>query len=224
MYVDGLLAENHGRPPTGFDPLLAERAGHAPTRPTTSSRTGRRRTPLPDRRSAPRLPRRLAARGHPPRGPDLVEVAVGVDTTARRQTVWQVRLLAGTSAALGCASDDDDIPGWLDADQPVGGPADHRHDRRRRRRRPLRAAADRRLPRAREPDLPGRDPRRRRARHGDVQVVARQRLGRDARSSRWSRRPCCGSPRSARTTSCASRPATGSRSSTTTASSTSGRA
>src|SRR5205814_6284945 len=27
MYVDGLLAENHGLAPTGFDPLLAEAAG-----------------------------------------------------------------------------------------------------------------------------------------------------------------------------------------------------
>src|SRR3954468_3509120 len=31
MYVDGLLAENHGRPANGFDPLLGERTGTADT-------------------------------------------------------------------------------------------------------------------------------------------------------------------------------------------------
>ena len=48
--------------------------------------------------------------------PDLVEIAVGVDTTSRLQTVWQVRVLAedaGTGTT--CASPDADIPGWSDA-------------------------------------------------------------------------------------------------------------
>ena len=52
--------------------------------------------------------------------PELVEVAVGVDTTARAQTAWQVRLLPNTGNAT-CASDDKDIPGWLDVIRPSAG-------------------------------------------------------------------------------------------------------
>ena len=92
MYVDGLLAENHGDPVDGFDPMLAEQGRHQagdygkqPYWPTPD--------PLPTGRYRARLPRRVAARGDPVEAPDLVEPAVGVDTTARTQTVWQVRLL-----------------------------------------------------------------------------------------------------------------------------------
>ncbi len=113
--------------------------------------------------------------------PDLVELAVGVDTTARWQTAWQVRLLE-----RGRASRAPRTTRTSPAGRSVIAPSDGRlttgtvevddaDD-------PVRAAADRRLPRPREPDLPCRDPRGRRARRGrhrDLQVVARQRLGRD---------------------------------------------
>src|SRR5262249_35327004 len=92
MYVDGLVAENHGDPQDGFDPLLAERTGTAdlayeqqPYWPTPE--------PLPG--GGPHLAyldvweREVTYL----EDPDLVEVAVGVDTTARTQTAWQVRLL-----------------------------------------------------------------------------------------------------------------------------------
>ena len=78
--------------------------------------------------------------------------------------------------------------------------------------------AERRLQGPREPALPGRDPRRRRAqrrRPGDVQVVARQRHRR-ARGSPRSRRSTGSSSRASAATTCsASRTATGSRSPTT---------
>ena len=43
--------------------------------------------------------------------PDLIEQAVGVDTTGRRQTVWQVKLLEDVGN-ITCATPDDEIPGW----------------------------------------------------------------------------------------------------------------
>ncbi|UYG09330.1 hypothetical protein [Halomonas sp. M4R1S46] len=43
--------------------------------------------------------------------PDLIEPAVGVDTTGRLQTVWQVKGLPDVGD-IGCATDAADIPGW----------------------------------------------------------------------------------------------------------------
>ena len=83
------------------------------------------------RRAAPRLPRRLAARGHAPAGPDLIEKAVGVDTTTRLQTVWQVKCCPNTGDAT-CATPTTTSPAGR-RDAAVGAPADHR-DRRRARR------------------------------------------------------------------------------------------
>jgi hypothetical protein len=43
----------------------------------------------------------------------LVEIAVGVDTTSRLQTVWQVHVLAeDAGAGTTCGSPDADVPGW----------------------------------------------------------------------------------------------------------------
>jgi hypothetical protein len=122
MYVDGLLAENHGLPqtdPAGYDALLDERTGTAdmpydqqPYWPTPD--------PLPS--GGPHLAyldvwqREVTFL----EDPDLVEVAVGVDTTARWQTAWQVRLLPNIGNAT-CESKDSDIPGWLDVIRPSAG-------------------------------------------------------------------------------------------------------
>jgi uncharacterized Zn-binding protein involved in type VI secretion len=119
MYVDGLLAENHGITPMGFDPLLSERTGTADT-PYTQQPYWPTPDPLPS--GGPHLAyldvweREVTSL----EDPDLVEVAVGVDTTARMQTAWQVRLLPNIGNAT-CASDDDEIPGWLDVIRPSAG-------------------------------------------------------------------------------------------------------
>ena len=64
IYVDGILAENHGAPPDAWDPRLAELAGTAPVDyldqpyypdPPAAARG----------RHPPRLPRRLAAAASP---------------------------------------------------------------------------------------------------------------------------------------------------------------
>jgi hypothetical protein len=121
MYVDGLLAENHGGTPLVFDATLAEETGTTPVAFLAQPY-------LPD------VTDLLPEVGGPAlayldvwyrevtylEDPSLVEKAVGVDTTTRQQTVWQVKLLAGIGAAS-CGSDDADIPGWLDIITPSGG-------------------------------------------------------------------------------------------------------
>jgi hypothetical protein len=123
MYVDGLLVENHGGEPWAFDEVLAEEAG------TTDVAHGSQpHSPTPD--ALPTSGVHLAYLDVWQRevthieDPDLVEVAVGVDTTARTQTVWQVRLhdLSDTPGAT-CSTPDEDIEGWPEVIAPSGGRA-----------------------------------------------------------------------------------------------------
>jgi hypothetical protein len=96
MYVDGILVENH--PPLGtvqWDPGLAEWSGSA-------------QPPLDYTRQQPYYPGAPALSGNGPflfyldvwqrevtylQDPDLVDKAIGIDTTGRYQTVWQVKFL-----------------------------------------------------------------------------------------------------------------------------------
>ena len=80
--------------------------------------------------------------------PELVEIAVGVETSSRLQTVWQVRVLdTDAGASTSCATPDDDVPGWNAGDRALDRRAHDGHVRRSPDDQPLRAAADRRLPR-----------------------------------------------------------------------------
>lgn len=112
LYVDGLLAENHGGGAPEFDALMAgpRRAGDlayadqpylpsAPALPTT----GRHLVYLDVwQREVTHL-----------EAPALVETAVGVETSSRLQGVWQVRVLAqDAGGSTTCASPDADLPGW----------------------------------------------------------------------------------------------------------------
>ena len=125
LYVDGHLAENHGAESTDaakklFDPLMAE--------PTFAEPVGYAAQPyLPD---APALPatgthlvyldvwqRELT---HLER-PELVETAVGVESSSRLQTVWQVRVLGDDAGSATCASPDDDVAGWSGLTAPSSG-------------------------------------------------------------------------------------------------------
>lgn len=119
LYVDGLLAENHGAASTAmaeqvFDPLLAEPAFLNAIRYDQQPY-------LPPPPASPALPtagrhlvyldvwqRELT---HLER-PELVEVAVGVETSARSQTVWQVKVLSEDAGNATCGSPDADFPGW----------------------------------------------------------------------------------------------------------------
>jgi len=119
MYVDGLLAENHGGGATEFDPVLAELRGQ-----TALGYSQQPYFPAP-----PALPgggphlaylevwqRELSYLQQP----NLVESAVGVDTTTRAQTVWQVRLLANVGGA-NCTTPDATVAGWQTLTRPSGG-------------------------------------------------------------------------------------------------------
>ncbi len=114
MYVDGLLAENHGAGPAEFDSVLQEQRG-------TSVVPYDDQPYLP---AAPALPqtgthiayldvwqRECTYLQH-----DLVEKAVGVDTTARTQTVWQVKVLELENPGdINCA---ESVPEWQRLIQP----------------------------------------------------------------------------------------------------------
>jgi hypothetical protein len=121
IYVDGVLAENHGAGPDGWEPRLAVPSASLPldysAQPYYPNPPP---LPLPD--GGPHLAyvdvwqREVTA----VELPDLVEKAVGVDTTGRLQTVWQVKLLADVGD-ISCATDDQDIPGWPDVIAPSAG-------------------------------------------------------------------------------------------------------
>jgi hypothetical protein len=120
IYVDGLLAENHGGPPNEWDSHLAELRGTAAT-----PYAGQPYLPDP-----PELPA-----GGPHlvylkvwqrevtwiEDPRLVETALGVDTTTRLQTVWQVRVLPDVGDAVTCATNLEEIPGFTDAEPAAAG-------------------------------------------------------------------------------------------------------
>ena len=131
MYVDGLLAENHGLPekqggkPGVWEPHLAELVEE-------------NAVPFAAQPYQPYLRDEDYVKNHldpalllPGSGthlayldvwqrditalqdPRLIEPAVGEETTGRRQTVWQVKLLPNpTNAPLSRASRDEEIPGW----------------------------------------------------------------------------------------------------------------
>jgi hypothetical protein len=124
IYVDGLLAENHGKEPREFDPVLAEQRG----------------TLAVPYNEQPYFPNVASVAPAPQEGgpylvyldvwqrevtyledPDLIEKAVGVDTTTRLQIVWQVRVLSGVGANVGCDTPDAKVPGWPEIIRPSDG-------------------------------------------------------------------------------------------------------
>src|SRR5262249_33731928 len=107
IYVDGMQAENHGKAPLEFDAVLAERRGTMPV-------------PYNEQPFFPNVG--VVAPAPTTGGPHLVyldvwqrevtaledltliEKAVGVDTTTRLQTVWQVKVLANVGPGATCGS------------------------------------------------------------------------------------------------------------------------
>lgn len=131
MYVDGLLVENHGAAPVSWSKELAEQAGtvsipfyeqpYLPfnhpdesgaaavfNRPTLHSGNylvyldvwQREVTHLQDE--------------------ELIEKAVGIDTTGRLQTVWQVKVLDNIGS-FDCVSPDSELETWQALIRPSGG-------------------------------------------------------------------------------------------------------
>jgi Family of unknown function (DUF6519) len=103
MYVDGLLAENHGTT-VGFDPVLAEPNG---TDAVDYAKQPYRidPDPLPSGDSQHLVILDVWNRDLDHLNtPDLIEAAVGHETTTRVQTVWQVRVLPDVGTGLSCDS------------------------------------------------------------------------------------------------------------------------
>jgi hypothetical protein len=120
MYVDGLLAENHGDPTKAvWDPALAELSGSPQPPPAPSNAN------TVDFAHQPHYPGATLPTGTAPylfyldvwtrpvtwlEDPHLIDQAVGVDTTGRLQTVWQVKYMAFPSGATyTCATPDSQI-------------------------------------------------------------------------------------------------------------------
>jgi hypothetical protein len=142
MYVDGLLAENHGDTPTRFDLIEPHPSGRGPlgvlgevfgtdTIPYLEQ-------PFLSAADRPWLPAPAALPAT--NGPHLIYVDVwqrevtfvedpgllepalgGVDTSTRLQTVWQVRVLPDVGAGINCQTPDAAIPGWLDLTRASAG-------------------------------------------------------------------------------------------------------
>ncbi len=124
IYVDGLLAENHGKPPLEFDAVLDEQRG-------TLAVAYDEQPYFPNAEDVAPAP----TEGGPYlvyldvwerevtylQDPDLIEKALGVDTTTRLQTVWQVRVLADVGTDVTCDTKDDLVPGWPDIIRPSDG-------------------------------------------------------------------------------------------------------
>jgi hypothetical protein len=129
MYVDGLLAENHGpRQGAEFDQCLAEISNTYPGAPEIDL----------DFTAQPYYPGASVPAGHRVflvyldvwrravtylQRPELVDEAVGVDTTGRLQTVWQVKLLdlSNVQGGVTCSTPASSIPGWQSLTQPSAG-------------------------------------------------------------------------------------------------------
>ncbi len=130
MYVDGLLAENHGAPPANsplsWDPHLAEQFGSDPLHYKATDYTAQPYYPNP-----PALPTTAGPHlvyldvwqrevTHTMR-PALIDRALGIDTTTRLQTVWQVKVLADVGSGVTCATPLETVPGWLPQNAPSAG-------------------------------------------------------------------------------------------------------
>src|SRR5579872_1463781 len=140
MYVDGLLVENHGLPAPGsggwippnpgppgsqpaWDPALDELVGqnavdyeHQPYFPGVAQQAPFPTTGGPFLVYLDVWQREVTFL----EAPDLIEKAVGVDTTGRLQTVWQVRLLdVSGSGDVTCGTKD--ITAWTNLIQPSAG-------------------------------------------------------------------------------------------------------
>ena len=121
IYVHGLQAENHGNGNLEFDPILAESRGVDPL-PYEKQPYYKNPEPLPEA-GGPHLvyldvwEREVTY----VEDPNLVENAVGVDTTSRLQTAWQVRILPNVGDGATCATPDEELNGWLDIIQTSAG-------------------------------------------------------------------------------------------------------
>jgi len=127
IYVDGILAENHGSASTPqWEPTLGEISGSPGTPTDYTAQPYVLGATLPSLGTGPYLvyldvwQRDVSYL----QDPSLVDQAIGVDTTGRLQTVWQVKLLdvSGVSIAGGFAGSTPDSAIWSQSPAIASGP------------------------------------------------------------------------------------------------------
>jgi hypothetical protein len=130
MYIDGLMVENHGPAAKAvWDSALAELSG-APAAPPAVTEIDL------DFTAQPYLPNAQLPKGSGPflvyldvwkraitylEHPELIDPAVGIDTTGRVQIVWQVKLLdVSNVTGVNCFTPDGSITAWTAITQSSG--------------------------------------------------------------------------------------------------------
>ncbi len=119
LYLHGLELDNHGGAPLHLEPGLDDERGAAPV-------PYEQQPYYPD-------PPAISAGQHvvyvdawdrevtAVENPLLIDSGVGVDTAARMQTVWQVKVVPETGKGLTCATPDGEVPGYAEATAPSAG-------------------------------------------------------------------------------------------------------
>lgn len=121
MYVDGLIAENHGTTQNQWEPRLAELRHGLPTdfqeQPYYPNPA-----PLPSGPDPFLVYLKVWQRGRTAlEVPELLEPALGgIDTTTRLQTVWQVKALEVPNS-VSCSTALEDIEEFVEAEPGAGG-------------------------------------------------------------------------------------------------------
>jgi Family of unknown function (DUF6519) len=125
IYVDGVLAENHGSAGAPqWDPALADFSGSPATPLDFTAQPYVRGATLPALGTGPYLvyldvwQRDVSYL----QDPSLVDQAIGIDTTGRLQTVWQVKLLDVSAFAGAFAGSTPDSALWTPPPVVPGGP------------------------------------------------------------------------------------------------------
>src|SRR4029077_3071620 len=120
MYVDGVPAENHGAGQQQWDAEFAELYGQDPVAYNQQPSLPQP-APLPTAGTSviyldvwQREVTYIEDR-------NLVEKALGVDTTTRMQTVWQVKVLGNVGPNVDCSTPLDQIAAWTALTKPSGG-------------------------------------------------------------------------------------------------------
>ncbi|MFI2188555.1 DUF6519 domain-containing protein [Streptomyces sioyaensis] len=116
LYVHGLELDNHGGLPRHVEPGLQDLRGAEPV-PYEAQPYYPDPPAMPAGRHVVYIDaweREVTA----VEDPRLTDPGVGVDTAARVQTVWQVKVLPDDATSVSCWTPDDQVPGWLGATAP----------------------------------------------------------------------------------------------------------
>lgn len=117
LYLHGLTLDNHGSAPYGIEPGLRDRRGAVPV-PYEAQPYYPSPPPAPTAGEhvvyVDAWEREVTAVSDP----TLIDPAVAVDSAARMQTVWQVKVLPAATPGVSCDTPDEQLPGWTELTAP----------------------------------------------------------------------------------------------------------